>query len=108
MSSTIVLAFLIQAVLHRSGPGNSVAISAFKEACVDGSLRLSPARGRVLKGREITDFVYLSDWGRPTARRTVVKLNDAQSSYIVVTQYKNLQRRSIARSCALVSGDISK
>ena len=108
MSTAVTLAILLQAVLHRSGTGNSAAMTAFREACVEGTLRLSSGRGKVLRGREITDFVYMSDWGRPTRRRTVVKLSAAPSSYIVVAEYKNLQPRSIARSCALVSGDISK
>ena len=75
---------------------------------MQGSLKLTPARGRILKKREITDFLYLSDWGRPTGERTVVKLSDGPSSYIVFVEYKNLQRNSIARVCALVSGDVSK
>jgi len=108
MSAFLALSLLIQAVPHRSGAGNDVAIRAFREACVEGSLRLSPARGRVLKNREITNFVYLSDWGRATRRRTVVKLSQASSSYIVIAEYKNLQPKSIARLCALVSGDVSK
>jgi len=37
----------------------------------------------------------------------VVKLSDAPHSYIVLAEYKNLQP-SIARSCALVSSDVSK
>ena len=73
-----------------------------------GTLRLTPARGKILTDREITDFVYLSDWGRPAKQRTVVKLKGAPSSYIVIVEYKGLQRNSIARACALVSGDVSK
>jgi len=108
MSAFLALALLAQLVPHRSGDGSSVAIQAFREACVQGSLRLTPARGRILKDREITDFVYLSDWGWPTSRRTVVKLAGARSSYLVIAEYKNLQPRSLARMCALVSADISK
>ena len=108
MPIVATLALLIQAVLHPSGPGNDVAIRAFREACVQGSLRLSADRGRLLRKSEITDFVYISDFGRGKARRTVVKLNGAPSSYIVVAEYKDLQPKSIARSCALVSHDVSK
>src|SRR5438874_12145434 len=108
MSALITLAILVQAVLHRSGSGNESAIRAFKQACVGGALNLSAAHGTVLRDREITDFVRMPDWGRPKARRTVVKLNNARSSYIVITEYKNLQPRSIAKSCALVSSDVSK
>jgi hypothetical protein len=108
MPGVLTIALLAQAILHKSGVGDSAAIRAFREACIEGALNLSPARGRVLEEREITDFVSMSDWGRPKARRTVVKLTDAPSSYIVVSEYKNLQRKSIARSCALVSADITK
>jgi len=105
--TAVTFALLIQAVLHPSGSGNDVAIRAFREACVEGALKLSPDRGRVLRKREITDFVYMPDFGR-AKHRTVVKLNGAPSSYIVVTEYKDLQPKSIARSCALVSHDVSK
>jgi hypothetical protein len=102
------LMLLVQAVPHISGAGNDAAIKAFREACIEGSLKLNPSRGRILKGREVTDFVHLSDWGRPTSRRTVIKLKEGASSYIVLAEYKNLQPKSIARICALVSGDVSK
>ena len=108
MPTFVAFALLMQAVLHPSGSGNNVAIRAFREACVEGSLKLSPDRGRILRKREITEFVDISDWGGATARRTVIKLNGAPSSYIVVTEYKGLQPKSIARSCALVSHDVSK
>ena len=58
-----------------TGPARGIPRDrGFREACVEGSLKLSPGRGKVLREREITDFVYMSDWGRPTRRRTVVKL----------------------------------
>ena len=89
-------------------PSASAAIKAFREACVEGTLRLSPSRGRVLTDREITDFVQLRDGGRVKANRTVVKLNEPPSTYLVITEYGSLQRNSIARSCALVSASVSK
>jgi hypothetical protein len=107
MSAFVALVLLAQVVIHRSGPGNDAAIRAFKEACIEGSLSLSPERGRVLENREITEFVDVLVWGRARSR-TVVKLTDAPHSYIVLGEYKDLQPKSIARSCALVSGDISK
>src|ERR1051325_5405891 len=108
MPAFLALALLLQDPAHASGRGNAAAIAAFKEACVHGTLRLTHERGRVLKPREVTDFVYLSDWGRPKGQSTVVKLSAGPSSYLVIKEYKNLQPNSIARVCALVSGDISK
>src|SRR4051812_32574121 len=108
MSAFLTLALLAQAIPHRSGSGSTSAIRAFHEACIEGSLKITPERGRILKEREITDFVSVLDWGRAKASWTVVKLNGDPSSYIVFGEYKNLQPKSIARSCALVSSDVSK
>jgi hypothetical protein len=38
----------------------------------------------------------------------VVKLSEPPSTYLVITEYGSLQKNSIARSCALVSGSVSK
>jgi hypothetical protein len=83
------------------------AIEAFQEACIEGSLKLSPSRGRVLKESEITTFMDVFDWDRGTSRRVVVKLNYVPSTYLVFADYKHLQRNSIASSCTLVSGAVS-
>jgi len=107
MMGAIALALSMATPSHSSSGGDG-AIRAFREACVEGSMRLSPSRGRVLKGREITDFVYIQDGGRTNAQRTVVKLNEPTSTYLVITEYGSLQKNSIARSCALVSGSVSK
>jgi hypothetical protein len=85
-----------------SGPG----IEAFREACIEGSLKLSPDKGRVLKEGEITSFVDIFDVGRATTRRTVIKLNQPPETYLVLADYTHLQSKSIASSCALVSGSI--
>jgi hypothetical protein len=102
------LAFLVFAATPPASPAGNPAIRAFREACVEGALNLSPERGRILKDREITDFVDVLDWSRAKAQRTVVKLSEAPSSYLVLAEYKNLQPKSIARSCALVSATVSK
>jgi hypothetical protein len=107
LMSIVVLAFLAVTASPPSSSGRNPAIEAFREACVEGSLTLSRSRGRILKGNEITDFVRISDGGRSNAQRTVVKLNAPPSTYLVITEYGNLQKNSIARSCALVSGSLT-
>lgn len=100
----LALATVIQASpLQAPNPG----IQAFREACIDGSLKLSPDRGRVLNESEITTFVDLFEWGRPTTRRTVIKLNSPPETYLVLADYTRLQPKSIANACSLVSGTIS-
>jgi hypothetical protein len=102
--AVLPLAALIQTgTLQIPNPG----IQAFREACVEGSLRLSPERGRILKESEITTFVDLFEWGRATTRRTVIKLNNPPETYLVLADYTHLQRNSIANSCSLVSGRVS-
>jgi hypothetical protein len=105
MSAFVALALLVSGT---PPTGANPAIQAFREACIEGSLKLSPDRGRVLKDREITDFMKVWDWYRGTSATTVVKLNQPASSYLVLAEYKNLQPKSIARSCALVSESVSK
>jgi hypothetical protein len=104
MSALFALALVSAAAASEDNP----AIRAFKEACVEGSLKLSPARGRILEDREITEFMQVWDWGRVKARRTVVQLNESPASYLVLVEYNKLQPGSIARSCALLSKSVSK
>jgi hypothetical protein len=87
--------------------GSQAAIEAFREACVQGSLKLSPTRGRILKEREITDFMDVVEGDRAIARKTVVKLVYPASTYLVLVEYKNLQPKSIRSTCALVSSAVS-
>ena len=91
-----------------SVPQANVAIEAFREACIQGTLKLSPERGRILKESEITDLMRVWDWGRPMVQRTVVQLSGIPSSYLVFAEYKHLQPRSIGRSCTLVSKSVSQ
>jgi hypothetical protein len=61
-----------------------------------------------LKPGEPYNFIDHLALGESIARRTIVKLNDAPSSYLLFTEYKQLQPRSIARTCALDSNSVSK
>jgi hypothetical protein len=100
----LAISALVQGVAASApNPG----IQAFRQACVEGALKLSPETGRVLKESEITSFVDIFDPGRATTRRTVIKLNKPAQTYLVLADYTHLQPKSIANSCALISGTIS-
>ena len=73
-----------------------------------GELNLPASRGRILKESEVTDFFDVLDWNRATSERTYIKFNYPPSTYLVIGQYKNVQPNSIVRSCALVSGSLTK
>ena len=104
MIGLLVISALLQGVAASAAdPG----IQAFKEACVEGTLKLSPDTGRVLKEGEITSFVDIFDPGRATTRRIVIKLNKPAETYIVLADYSHVQPKSIANSCALISATIS-
>lgn len=99
--------------LLQAGPlsvvaANNSAIEAYREACVEGSLKLTPSRGRVLGPGEFDDFSDFLAWGQSQSRQTVIKLNDGPFNYIILTEYQHLQPGSVARTCALLSRSVSK
>lgn len=83
-------------------------MQAYREACIGGSLKLSPSRGRILKPGESYNFIDYLAWGQSVANRTIVKLAETRSTYLILIEYKNLQPGSIARTCALDSNSVSK
>ena len=86
----------------------SSAIQAYREACVEGSFKLSPERGRVLKPSEPYNFLDYLAFAESISHRTIVKLKEPPSTYLILTEYKQLQPQSIARTCALDSSSVSK
>lgn len=84
------------------------AIRAYREACIEGSLKFSPSRGRILGPGEPYHFLDYLTWGQSVANRTIVKLSEAPGTYLILTEYKQLQPKSIARTCALDSNTVSK
>lgn len=108
MNSYAALALLMQATSPHSVSSENPAISAFREACVEGSLKLTPERGRILEGKELNEYMVQYGWDRTPAHSTIIKLAQSPTSYIVLNEYKNVQSRSIARSCALISRTITK
>lgn len=82
---------------------SAAAAEAFREGCQNGSLKLTPARGRILKDKEVGEFTQVLDWGRPFAHRTVVKFTYPPSTYMIFADYKDLQPKGFSRVCILVS-----
>jgi hypothetical protein len=108
MPALAAFVLLIQAASNPLVATPNPAIDAYREACILGSFKLSPARGRILKPGEPYNFIDHLAFGQSIANRTIVKLNGAPSSYLLFTEYKQLQPRSIARTCALDSKSVSK
>ena len=106
MPGLTALILLVQAAATRAPPNS--ALEAYREACIEGSFKLSPSRGRVLKPGEPYNFIDYLAFGESIAHRTIVKLNDPPSTYLLFTEYKQLQPRSMARTCALDSNSVSK
>lgn len=99
---------LTQAAAAPSVAAPSSAIEAYREACVQGSFNLSPSRGRILKPGEPYHFIDYLALAQSIAHRTIVKLNGTPASYLIFTEYKQLQPRSIARTCVLDSNSVTK
>lgn len=86
---------------------SQAAVQAFNEACVQGQLRLSPERGRILKKNEETDFTdVLSTW-QPVSHVTV-QLNYPPQTYLVFAKFGHLTSHSVASECMLISASVSK
>jgi hypothetical protein len=82
---------------------SAAAAAAFREGCEQGSLKLTPERGRVLKDSEAAEYVDALSWGRPVTQRTVVVFTDPPSTYMAIYQLRDVQPKGIARICVLVS-----
>jgi hypothetical protein len=108
MQALAAFALVVQAGTGSPAPAANAAIQAYREACIDGSLKLSPSRGRILKSGEPYNFLDYLAWGQSIAGRTIVKLGDAPLSYLILTEYKQLQPKSVARTCALDSNSVPK
>jgi hypothetical protein len=94
---------MMQFAFQTSPAASAAAAQVFKQACVQGTLKLSPERGRILKEYELTDFTSVLRWGRPTKNKTVIKFNDPPATYLVFADYGKAQPKSIARECIVVS-----
>ena len=105
----LVLAALLLAPTASSATSPSqLAIQAFREACIQGSLKLSRERGRIIEGKELNDYWVLYSWDRTPAHSTIIKLNQSPTSYLVLDELKYVQSGSIARSCRLISRDVTQ
>ena len=99
---------MMQLAFHASPNASAAAAAVFKEACVEGTLKLTPARGRILKEDELTDFTSVLRWARPTSNKTVIKFNQPPSTYLIFADYEHVQPKSIARECVVVSRVITQ
>ena len=108
MSALAALALVGEAAPAASAQAVSSAMKAYQEACIEGSLKLSPSRGRILKPDEPYNFLDYLAWGQSIASRTIVKLADKPISYLILIEYKQLQPKSVARTCTLDSNSVSK
>jgi hypothetical protein len=82
---------------------SAAAAAAFREGCEQGSLKLTPERGRVLKDSEAAEYVDALSWGRAVTQRTVVVFTYPPSTYMAIAQFRDVQPKGIARICVLVS-----
>jgi hypothetical protein len=108
MPALIASLLLMQAAPSSPASAVSPAIQAYREACIEGSFKLSPARGRVLKPSEPYNFLDYLAYPESISHRTIVKLSEPPSTYLILTEYKQLQPGSIARTCALDSSSVSR
>jgi len=105
----VALALLAQVASAPSGAATGSAIQAYREACIEGSFKFSTSRGRILDPSEHSySFIDYLAAGESIAKRTIVKLNDPPKTYLIFTEYNQLQPRSIERTCVLDSGSVSK
>lgn len=108
MPELVSFVLLIQAATSSSVAAPSPAIEAYREACIQGSFKLSPSRGRILNPGEPYHFIDYLALAESIAHQTIVKLSETPSSYLIFTEYKQLQPRSIAKTCVLDSNSVSK
>jgi hypothetical protein len=106
MSGLLALAIIGQ-VASAAKPENP-AITAFREACVEGSFHLTPERGKIVSEREYGNPTDILAGAESIANRTIIKLADAPNSHLLITEYQHLKQGSIARTCLLVSKAVPK
>src|SRR4051794_7313335 len=82
---------------------SAAAAAAFREGCEQGSLKLTPDRGRVLKDSEAAEFINGFSWGRVVAERTAIEFTNPPSTWMAIIQFRDVQPKGIARLCVLVS-----
>ncbi|SRR5258708_594187 len=108
MPADTAFALLVQAASTPSVAAANSAIEAYREACIEGSLKLSPSRGRIVKPDAHLDVVDFVTPDGSIASQTAVELYGARSTFLIITEYQRLQPKSIAKSCVLVSRSVSK
>ena len=87
---------------------SQTVVAIFREACEQGSLNLTKRKGRILKSHEITDFMDVVDWSRVTSQHKVIALDYPRATYVIFAEYKELQPKSIANVCVVISPSISR
>ncbi|HWU92490.1 MAG TPA: hypothetical protein VN106_04500 [Sphingomicrobium sp.] len=106
--SLLALALLSQAAPPPDAEAASkAAVQVFEQGCVQGALKLSPGRARVLKDSEVPPFADVLDKSG-LAKLVVVQMYYPPATYLVSGRYDHLQKHSIANQCVVISRVLNK
>ena len=116
-----MIGWLLALALGSSGQGTQLtpaeaaseaAVQIFQEACVQGQLKLTPDRGRILSDKETGANAFIDidmlQWDWPKKSHVTVAFNYPPRTYLVTAEFGRLQSHSFASDCILISGSITK
>lgn len=106
----LLLAVALQAAWMptKAPPADSVsAASIYVEACLQGKLKLTPERGRMLSEREGTSFRNYFNWVGSPSRVRIIKFNQPRDTYLFLVDFKDAPARKIERTCILSSPQLN-
>jgi hypothetical protein len=82
-------------------------IQVYREACVEGGLRLTPERGRVVRWDDLPEFARDLRWGDlEPDRTTYVAMKEPPSTYVALTHFKPGNHGHLASQCIVASRSI--
>jgi hypothetical protein len=102
----MLLAFALLAVPAPHAQSAEV-MQVYREACVEGGLRLTAERGRVVRWEELPEFARDLRWGDlEPDRTTYVAMKAPPSTYVALTHFKPGNRAHLASECIVASRSI--
>ena len=81
-------------------------MQVYREACVEGRLRLTPDRGEIVGWKDVSEFARWTRWGDERQDQTTyVRMKQPPRTYVLLTHYKPNKGR-LASECIVASQSI--
>jgi hypothetical protein len=105
-----ILANALMQAASQNGLGGTeslAAINIFREACTLGEINLRKSGGRIVSEKDVPKHTAVS-YTALISKRTFIEFAKPRSTYLILTEFKHVQPRGIANTCAVVSYIISR